>query len=200
MKIGPKYKISRRLGVAVFEKTQSPKYAARLARRVDTGSRRPKTEYGLGIIEKQKARYSYGITSKQFTNYVKKALDTKGDSVNLLITSLESRLDNVVLRAGLAPTRSAARQLVSHGHVQVNGKTSTIPSMHVRIGDKISLREGSLKKGVYANVDDKLRAVKLPSWLKLNFDKKEFTVDGIPTVQPTELLFNPNSVLEFFSR
>lgn len=200
MKIGPKYKIARRLGVAVFEKTQNPKYAARLARRTGPTSRRPKSEYGLGIIEKQKARYSYGITSKQFTNYVKKALDTKGDSATLLITSLESRLDNVVLRAGLAPTRRAARQLVSHGHVKVNGKTSTIPSMHIKISDKITLRDSSMKKGVYANIDDKLKAVKLPAWLKLNFDKKEFTVDGIPTVPTTELLFNPHSVLEFFSR
>lgn len=199
MKIGSRYKIARRLGVSVFEKTQTPKYAARLARN-EKAAWRPKTEYGLGMLEKQKARYSYGVTSKQFTNYVKRALDTKGDSVSLLITSLESRLDNVVLRTGLAPSRSAARQMVAHGHIKVNGKAMTVPSANVRVGDKITVREGSLKKPLFANIDDKLKAVKLPAWLKLNFDKKEFVIDGIPTLPTTELLFNPNTVLEFFSR
>lgn len=199
MKIGSRYKIARRLGVSIFEKTQTPKYAARLARN-EKAAWRPKTEYGLGMLEKQKARYSYGVTSKQFTNYVKRALDTKGDSAKLLITSLESRLDNVILRSGLAPSRSAARQMVAHGHIKVNGKALTVPSASVRVGDKITVREGSLKKPLFANIDDKLKAVKLPAWLKLNFDKKEFVIDGIPTIPTTELLFNPNTVLEFFSR
>src|SRR3954462_15916741 len=138
MIIGPRYKIARRLGVPVFEKTQTQKYAARAAARgggKGTGKPRAKSDYGLGMLEKQRARYSYGVSSKQFGNYIKKATEKKGNSSELLIRLLESRLDNVALRGGYAPTRAAARQMVSHGHLMVNGKIVTIPSYHVSVGD-----------------------------------------------------------------
>lgn len=205
MKIGPKYKIVRRLGAPVFEKTQTQKYAIRAQKRAERGGMgksRPKakSEYGLGLLERQKARFSYGITSKQFGNYVKKAIETKGNSGEMLIRSLESRLDNVALRSGFAPTRQAARQMTSHGHLCVNGKIVTIPSYQVKMGDIISIREGSKKKALFATLDEKLKTVKLPGWLKLNFEKKEVTVDGIPQAPQNELLFNVGTVLEFFSR
>ncbi len=205
MKIGPRYKIARRLGAPVFEKTQTQKYAIRQGQRAEKGGMgkgRPKakSEYGLGMNEKQKARFSYGITAKQFGNYVKKAIETKGNSSEILIRSLESRLDNVALRSGFAPTRQAARQMVSHGHLSVNGTKVTIPSYQVKVGDVIAIREGSKKKVLFATLDEKLKTVKIPSWLKLNFDKKEITVDGLPQAAQTELLFNVGTVLEFFSR
>jgi small subunit ribosomal protein S4 len=205
MKIGPRYKIARRLGAPVFEKTQTQKYAMRAQKRAESGGMgkgRPKakSEYGLGMNEKQKARFSYGITAKQFGNYVKKAIETKGNSAEMLVRSLEGRLDNVAYRSGFAPTRQAARQMTSHGHLLVNGTMVTIPSYQVKVGDIISIREGSKKKALFATLDDKLKAVKLPGWLKLNFDKKEITVDGLPTAPQTELLFNVGTVLEFFSR
>jgi small subunit ribosomal protein S4 len=205
MIIGPKYKIARRLGAPVFEKTQTQKYAIRQGQRAEKGGMgkgRPKakSEFGLGMIEKQKARFSYGITSKQFTNYVKKAIETKGNSSEMLVRLLESRLDNVALRAGFAPTRQAARQMTSHGHLTVNGTNVTIPSYQVKVGDVIGIREGSKKKTLFATLDEKLKSVKLPSWAKLNFDKKEVTIEGIPQAPQSELLFNVGSVLEFFSR
>jgi small subunit ribosomal protein S4 len=203
MKIGPKYKIVRRLGAPVFEKTQTQKYAARAQRKAEKGGMgRPKakSEYGLGMLEKQKARFSYGITSKQFTGYVKKAIEKKGSSADHLVSLLEGRLDNVAYRSGFAPTRQAARQMTSHGHLLVNGKMVTIPSYQVKVGDIISIREGSKKKGLFAPLDERLKTVKIPSWLKLNFDKKEITVDGIPQAPQNELLFNVGTVLEFFSR
>ncbi len=198
MKIGPKYKIARRLGAPVFEKTQTQKFAAKMA----DGAvfKRPKSDYGIGLLEKQKARYSYGVSSGQFTKYVKNALETKGNSTELFLTALESRLDNVVLRAGLTPTRRAARQMVSHGHINVNGVRVTVPSYTVKVGDVISIRSGSAKKALFNTLDEKIKTVKLPAWLKVNVDKKEFTVDGVPRIDTTELLFNPNTVLEFFSR
>ena len=198
MKIGPKYKIARRLGAPVFEKTQTQKFAAKMA----DGAvfKRPKSDYGIGLLEKQKARYSYGVSSGQFTKYVKNALETKGNSTELFLTALESRLDNVVLRAGLTPTRRAARQMVSHGHINVNGTRVTIPSYTVKVGDVISIRENSAKKALFSTLDEKIKTVKLPAWLKVNVDKKEFTVDGVPRIDTTELLFNPHTVLEFFSR
>lgn len=202
MKIGPKYKIVRRLGAPVFEKTQTQKYAIRAEKKKAALASRPKakSDYGLGMLEKQKARYSYGITAKQFGNYVKKAIATKGNSAELLVRTLEGRLDNVAYRSGFAPTRQAARQMVSHGHLLVNGTIVTIPSYQVKVGDIVSIREGSKKKALFATLDEKLKAVKIPSWLKLNFDKKEVTVDGIPQAPQSELLFNVGTVLEFFSR
>lgn len=202
MKIGPRYKIARRLQAPVFEKTQTQKFALRSERKSQNSKKRlgAKSDYGLGLMEKQKARFSYGITSKQFSNYVKKATEKKGSSAELLVNLLESRFDNVALRAGYATTRQAARQLTSHGHLTINGKIVTIPSYQVKVGDVIGIREGSKKKGLFVNLDERLKTVKIPAWLKLNFDKKEVTIDGIPMVLPTELMFNVGSVLEFYSR
>ncbi len=203
MKIGPRYKIARRLGVGVFEKTQTQKFAVRSEqKKAASKSSKPRTksDYGLGLLEKQKARYSYGITSKQFGNYIIKATESKGNSSEKLINLLESRFDNVALRAGFATTRQAARQVTSHGHLTINGKIVTIPSYQVKVGDVIGIREGSKKKALFNTLDERLKTIKIPSWLKLNFDKKEVTVEGIPHVAPTELMFNVGAVLEFYSR
>ena len=200
MIIGPRYKIARRLGAPVFEKTQTQKYAIRAGAKRTTGKPRAKSDYGLGMLEKQKARMSYGVPGRQFTNYVKKAMAEKGNSAELLVRSLESRLDNVALRSGYALTRQAARQMVSHGHLTVNGTIVTVPSYTVSVGDVISIREGSKKKALFTSLDDRFKAAKIPAWLKLNFDKKEITVDGIPSANQSELLFNVGAVLEFYSR
>jgi small subunit ribosomal protein S4 len=201
MKIGPKYKIARRLGAPIFEKTQTQKFSIRSEKKAgNKGKPRAKSDYGLGMIEKQKARYSYGITSKQFSNYIKKATEKNGNIANHLITLLESRFDNVALRGGFATTRQAARQMTSHGHLTVNGKIVTIPSYQVKVGDVIGIREGSKKKGLFVNLDDRWKTIKIPAWLKLNFDKKEITIDGIPHAIHTELMWNVGTVLEFYSR
>ena len=201
MKIVTRYKIARRLGAPVFEKTQTQKFALRLNQKSQFLKKpRAKSDYGLGLLEKQKARYSYGITSKQFTNYVKKAMEKKGSSAYLLVTLLESRLDNIALRSGFATTRQGARQMTSHGHLTVNGTKVTIPSYQVKVGDIIGIREGSKKKALFNSLDERLKSIKIPSWLKLNFEKKEVTIDGIPFIVNTELLFSPSKVLEFYSR
>ncbi len=201
MKIEKRYKIARRLGAPVFEKTQTQKFAMRSTQKSQFSKKpRAKSDYGLGLLEKQKARYSYGITSKQFSNYVSKATEKKGNSADLLVTLLESRFDNVALRSGFATTRQAARQITSHGHLTINGVIVTIPSYQVKVGDVIGIREGSKKKGLFVNLDERLKTVKIPAWLKMNFEKKETTVDGIPHLAHTELLFSPGAVLEFYSR
>ena len=201
MIIGPKYKIARRLGAPVFEKTQTQKYAMRAARKDKISPiRRSKSEYGQGLLEKQKARMSYGVTSNQFTKYVKNAIAKKGNSAAHLVNYLESRLDNAVLRGGLAPTRRAARQMVSHGHINVNGSRVNIPSYSVGVGDKIGIRARSAGKVLFAKLDENWKAVKLPAWLKLDFEKKELVVEGLPTADQNELLFNVGTVLEFYSR
>ena len=204
MQIGPRYKKARYLGAAVFRKTQTQKYAMRSQQQVKgktMGKRRGnKSEYGRQMLEKQKARYSYGVSGGQFAKYVKMALQASGDNGKNLLRLLESRLDNVVLRAGFAPSRSAARQMVSHGHITVNGKIVTVPSYSVKVGDKLAIREGSKNKALFAKLDEELKNVKWPAWLSVDAAKKEVAIGGEPSAESSELLFNVRAVLEFYTR
>lgn len=202
MIIGSRYKIARKVGAPVFEKTQTQKYVANLAARSKSkeGGNRQKSDYGLQMNEKQKARYTYLLTEKQFGNYVKKATAKKGNTVHVLFALLETRLDNLVYRAGFAPTRAAARQLVSHGHFTVNGKRLTIPSYGVKKGDKISVREGSMKKAVWQKYEEKTKDMIAPMWLKADQAKKTVTVESEPVYTKTDNLFDLNVVIEFYSR
>jgi small subunit ribosomal protein S4 len=159
-----------------------------------------KSEFARQMLEKQRARYSYGISSGQFSGYVKQALQTSGDNAKNLIHLLESRLDNVILRAGFADTRSAARQMVSHGHITVNGKKVTIPSIKIRLGDKVEIREGSRKKALFSKLDESLKTVKWPNWMTVDAGLKTISISGEPTADKTELLFDVGSVLEFYTR
>lgn len=202
MIIGPKYKIARRLGAGVFEKTQTQKFALSQARKKSDRRGGPRSDFGVQMLEKQKARYTYALTERQFSKYVKAAIAKKGDNSELLYRTLESRLDNVILRAGFAPTRLAARQLVSHGHILVNGKRVTIPSIAVRVGDKLSIREGSIKKTVFSTLEERLKNTsnQVPAWLKVDPEKKTIEVQGAPKLKTDELLFDIGQVLEFYSR
>src|SRR3989344_903862 len=164
----PKFKICRRLGPGVYDKCQTSKFSATTGKVGLAGARRPKapTEYGAQLIEKQKIRFSYGISERQLSNYVQKASHIKGaGTTEKLYEELESRLDNVVYRMGLASTRRAARQMVSHGHFIVNDKKVTIPSYEVRSGDVIKIREGSKGKKIFANLIEKIKDYKSPAWL-----------------------------------
>ena len=203
MKIGPRYKIARRLGAAVFEKTQTQKFQLSEARHARKKSdKRPKalSDYGLQLIEKQRVRFSYGITERQLSNYVKKATETKGgNSSERLYGMLESRLDNVVYRLGIAHTRRLARQMVSHGHFVVNGKRTTGPSYAVSVGDVITAREGSKKSVLFADIPKKLQTYSVPKWLRFDGEKITATVEGVPALEVGGAI-NLNTVLEFYSR
>ena len=202
MKIGPKYKIARRLGAPVFEKTQSPKYALSLARKERTGGKgrgKPKSEFGQGLIEKQKARFSYGLGEKQFRNYVDKALRSPNPVQRLFIT-LERRLDNVLFRAGIAKTRAQARQAASHGHIMINGKRVTVPSILLSKGDVISLRPSSQASLLFGEVVERMKAITTPVWLKADPDNRQVTMEGEPVYTEQEHLFNLGVVIEFYNR
>jgi small subunit ribosomal protein S4 len=202
MKIGPKYKIARRLGAPVFEKTQTQKYALSLARKEKTTGRKrtkPKSEYGLQLIEKQKARFSYYLSEKQFSKYVKSALNSP-EPTQKLFRSLESRLDNVLFRSGFAKTRSLARQMASHGHIMVNGRRVTIPSITLREGDVLGIRPASAESALFAEVDERVKSLSIPEWLKVDLDNKTVEVRGLPNYLPSEHVFNLGVVLEFYSR
>lgn len=202
MKIGPKFKIAKRLGAPIFEKTQTAKYALSEARSARAKTRRPRqaSDYKRQLIEKQKMRFTYGISEKQLRRYVNEATSKSHQPISLLVGRLESRLDNVVYRLGLAKTRSAARQMVSHGHICVNGKKMRIPSYEVKVGEKITVREGSKASGLYSTILDDHEAAGVPNWL--TFDLKELTgeMKNKPTYEPAETLFDPEQVLEYYSR
>ncbi len=204
MIIGPKYKIARRLNAPVFEKTQTQKYALSQARRSkskDAGRPKAKSNFGRQLNEKQKARFTYGISERQFSKYVKNLLTKKGTNpAEKLLETLENRLDNVIYRLGFATTRRFARQMVSHGHVVVNGVKVNIPSYQVSVGEVIKAREGSLKTKLFATLEEKHKTYTVPSWLAFDIEKKEGKVQGVPKVGPGDLLFDPKAVLEFYSR
>ncbi|MFA7252897.1 MAG: 30S ribosomal protein S4 [Candidatus Paceibacterota bacterium] len=197
----PRYKTARRLGPNIFDKTQGQKFALRESQRKVEKRGRPKSDFGLQMLEKQKAKVTYGVSERMFAKYVNSILEKAGaNSPEKLISILESRLDNVVYRLGLAPTRQSARQMVSHGHIKVNGVKITIPSYGVHLTDKITIRESSSKKGIFNGVDEKLKTHAWPSWLSFDPIKKEGKVQGEPKLSPIEVNFDPAAVLNFYSR
>ncbi|MDO8590118.1 MAG: 30S ribosomal protein S4 [bacterium] len=202
MKIGPKYKIARRLGAPIFEKTQTPKYALSLARKERSdrkGRKKPKSEFGIALVEKQKARFSYGIGEKQFRNYVSKALRSL-DPIQGLFATLESRLDNVLFRAGLAKTRAQARQIAGHGHTLINNARVTVPSILLSQGDTVSLRAGSAGSPLFGEVEERMKTLAAPAWLKVDPASKSVTVLEKPVYVGKEHVFDLGIVIEFYNR
>lgn len=204
MKVGPKYKICKRLGASVFEKCQTQKFQlaeARAPRKQSRGKRGGGSDFGAQLLEKQKARFTYGLSESQFARYVSEAMEKRGqDSITGLMARLESRLDNVVYRAGFVKTRRAARQLVSHGHVTVNGRRVTIPSYQVAVGEKVGIRTESRQSPLFATRSDVAAETKLPEWLTMGGEHFEVTVAKAPGVADTELPFNAGVVIQFYSR
>jgi small subunit ribosomal protein S4 len=202
MKIGPKYKIARRLGAPIFEKTQTQKFSVRAEKKnKNKGFSKAKSEYGLQHAEKQKARMFYGITEKQFAKYVFESLAKKGSEPKAnLLKSLEHRLDNVVWRAGILPTHLSARQAVAHGHFLVNGKKVYVPSFAVKEGDRISVREGSRNSKLFNEIEGKLSSITLPDWLVWDPKNKELAVKSGNFKGTADLLFDLGQVIEYYQR
>jgi small subunit ribosomal protein S4 len=196
-----KYKVARRLGAGVYEKTQTQKFMLAQARGMRTAKRpsRP-TDYGKQLIEKQRVRFTYGVRERQFSNYVKLATEKPAGTTPALrlFALLETRLDNVVYRLGLAHTRGLSRQLVSHGHFLVNGKRTTVPSYTVREGDIIEIREGSKDIKVFDELDKKLKDNKTASWLNWDNTKMKGQIKGTP--KDPDPFLNLQAVIEFYSR
>jgi len=201
MQIGPKYKICRRLGTSVFEKCQTQKYALSESRRRDDNRNRRQSKYGEQLLEKQQVRYTYGIAEKQFSRWVNKAMDSHELSpVEALFRRLETRLDNVVYKLGFARSRQMARQLVAHGHINVNGKRMDRPSHTVSEGDTISVRERSTEKDPFTNLEEKNEDYTPPAWLSVDYGKQQGEVENIPHFKTTEQAYDLASVIEFYSR
>jgi small subunit ribosomal protein S4 len=206
---GPVCKLCRREGEKLLlkgERCLTPKCA--LERRAyapgvhgrQTQFRRKKSDYGLQLREKQKARRIYGVLERQFRRYYKEAERRKGlTGVNLLII-LESRLDNVVYRLGFADSRAQARQLVRHGHFDVNGRKTNIPSFLVKAGDVIAVRERSKKLTHFRGLSTVMEHKVLPEWLSLDIPKMEGRVSTLPTREDIDTSINEQLVVEYYSR
>ncbi len=201
--IGPKNKIARRFGVNLGLKSEATKVARRLGQMpgVHGPKKRAKggSSYSKQLIEKQKAKFIYGVLEKQFLGYYKRAKCMKGDSGVNLQTILETRLDNVIYRMGFALTRAQARQMVNHGMFTVNGKNLNIPSHIVKVGDVIAVRDKKLKKSLFLDLEEKLTKVQLPSWISVDPKTKSGKILNLPTEQDFDKIFDVKLIIEYFS-
>ncbi len=198
MKTGPKYKVCRRLGSSVFTKCQTQKYALSEERRTPKRRRRSNSNFATQLIEKQRARFTYGVSEKQFSRYVKEAIEKKGSPASNLYQRLECRLDNVIFKLGYAQSRRMARQLASHGHFKVNGKKSTIPSQLIKTGDVIELKDRS-KDMPFATKES--AATALPTWLAIDSKNNHHaTLESNPVYNAENEAFDLTKVVEFYSR
>ncbi len=200
LQIKSKYKIAKRLGAGVFEQTQTQKFAlAEANSKPKKRARGGGSDYGRQLIEKQKVRFTYGLSEKQLSNYAEKAFRAKNPS-EALHRALESRADSAVYRAGFASTRRAARQAVSHGHITVNGRRITSPSLAVKVGDKLSIREGNRNSPLYAGLSDKEGGRAVPQWMTIESGALTAEVVGEPQYTTIESGLDYATVFEFYSR
>ncbi|MGM5470565.1 30S ribosomal protein S4 [Flavobacteriaceae bacterium LMO-SS05] len=196
---GPKTKIARKFGEAIFgddkafEKRNYPPGQHGANRR-----RGKKSEYAIQLMEKQKAKYTYGILERQFRNMFKKATAAPGITGEVLLQLCESRLDNVVFRMGLAPTRSGARQLVSHRHITVNGEIVNIASYQLKAGDIVAVREKS--KSLEAIQSSLTNSSSVYEWITWNNETKQGTYVSVPARVQIPENINEQNIVELYSK
>lgn len=196
-------KMSRREGYALH-----PKAHKALAKRTNMPGQAPNyrsrskpSQYSLQLREKQKVKRLYGLLEKQFSNLMAEASRTQGQSGSMLLQYLERRLDNAIYRAGFAPSRRAARQLVTHGHFMLNGRRVDIPSIRLKIGDEITLREHSKGSEYFKKLDDVSPAPSAtPGWQTVDRKKTTVKVTNLPLRDDAEPDINEQLIVEYYSR
>lgn len=198
---GPKTKVSRRFGVLI---SGSPKAMERKAyppgMHGPKGTRRKQSDYAVALAEKQKLRHQYGVLERQFRRYFQLALTRRGVTGEILLQLLETRLDNVVYKMGFAKTLRAARQLVAHGHVRINGRKASIPSMNLKPGDRVEVREAARSKSLVQRGLELTQIVSVPDWLVVEREKLSGTVSRIPSREEINPIVNEQLVVELYSR
>jgi|SRR5687767_9978649 len=197
---GPRVRISRKFGIPIFGPT---KYLERrnYGPGVHGPKRRPKlTEFAMGLLEKQKLRYFYGLQERQFRGVYQRALQRRGVTGETMLQILETRLDNVVYHLGLGTSRAGARQMVNHGHIKVNGRKVTIPSFALKVGDVIEVRDANISRQLASKSLEMSTNRVVPDWLSLNKDGLRGTVMRVPTRQEIAPIANEQAVVEFYSR
>lgn len=196
-------KMSRREGYALHPKA----HKALVKRTTIPGNhggrnqRNKPSQYSLQLREKQKVKRLYGLLERQFSKLMAEATRKQGQSGELLLRFLEQRADNAIYRAGFAPSRRASRQLVTHGHFMLNGRRVDVPSIRLKAGDVMVLRDHSKNNEYFKKIDDISPAPsESPSWLKVNRKKFEITVTGVPTREEAEPEINEQLIVEYYSR
>lgn len=198
---GPRTKISRRFGVALFGPSKA------LERRnfppgqhgVRAG-RKKKSDYAVALGEKQKLRFQYGVLEKQFRGYYEEAARRRGVTGEILLQLLETRLDNVIYRAGFANSRQAARQIVNHGHILVNGRRVDVPSFQVKPGDLIKVGAKPSSQQLAVRMTDLTQSLPTVDWLSVDKDKLEVTVTRMPERSDIDPIVNEQLIVELYSR
>ena len=196
-------KLSRREGYALHPKAHKAlaKRTTMPGQAANARMRNKPSQYSLQLREKQKVKRLYGLLEKQFSNLMAEASRTKGQSGAALLQYLEQRMDNAVYRAGFATSRRAARQLVTHGHFMLNGRRVDIPSIRLRIGDEITLREHSKGSEYFKKLDEVSPAPSTtPAWLNVDRKKTAVKVTGLPVRDDAEPEINEQLIVEYYSR
>ena len=191
----PALKRCRALGIeaaVIGRSRQSKRQAHKTIRKV--------SEYGLQLKEKQKAKFIYGVLERQFRNYYEKAKKMPGVTGENLLTLLERRIDNVVFRLGIATTRRQARQMVTHGHITVNGKRLDIPSALVKVGDVIEVSEKSRSNELFKAMKETKNALSAPAWLDADQENLKGSVTRFPNREEIDIPVNEQSIIELYSR
>jgi len=197
---GPRTRISRRFGTPIYG---SSKYLER--RNYPPGmhgpkARRKNTDYALGLIEKQKLRYYYGLLERQFRGVYERALRKRGVTGETMLQILETRLDSLIYHLGLASTRPAARQMVSHGHVKVNGRKVSVPSFAVKVNDVVEVRDSNVSRQLATKNLELSTSRAVPDWVTLDRENFKGTLVRVPSREEMQPVANEQAVVEFYSR
>ena len=197
---GPTTRINRRFGHAIFAPTKAFERKPHPPGQHGPRLRRKLSDYAIGLNEKQKLRFMYGMTEKQFRLTFERAKATRGVTGEIFLKFLECRLDSVIYRLGFAKSRAAARQFVGHGHIIVNGKKTDISSFIVKEGDEIEVRERTSSRQLATRCMEESQARTVPEWLTLNADSLKATVNRLPSVEEVEETINVQLIVEYYSR
>lgn len=197
---GPKSKKSRRVGTRLFPKDEKIFTKRNFPPGMHGQGRKRISGYGMQLLEKQKAKWMYGVLEKQFRRYYEKASKKQGQTGTLLLQYLETRLDNIVYRLGFAQTRPQARQIVLHGFIDVNSKKVNVPSFEVSVGDKINVRDGKKDKKYVQTQKAMIAKYKAPEWLELDAKNLSGKLLSLPGPDNLDTIINSQMIIEHYSR
>jgi small subunit ribosomal protein S4 len=197
---GPRERISRRMGVPIFGYSKSLEKRNYPPGQHGPKSRRKVTDYALGLLEKQKLRYYYGLQERQFRRVYQAALRRRGVTGTEMLRLLETRLDSIVFSLGLANTRPAARQMIGHGHVKVNGRKVDVASFAVKPNDVIEIRANAVSRQLATRGLELSTSRPVPDWLSVNKEGLKGSVVRMPTREDIQPIANEQAVVEFYSR
>jgi small subunit ribosomal protein S4 len=198
---GPRAKLSRRFGVSLFGPSKAfDRRNFPPGQHGVRAGRKKKSEYSVALGEKQKLRFQYGILEKQFRGYYEVAASRRGVTGEILLQLLETRLDNVCYRAGFGNSRQAARQIVNHGHILVNGHRVDIPSFQVKPGDVVTVGAKPSSQQLVVRMTDLTQAMPTVDWLEVDKDKLEATVSRVPERSDINPIVNEQLIVELYSR